>query len=332
MVRKLIYQLTLIVINIHQIICVHMRRPIYNIGHMVNTIDQVDSYIEKGANAIEVDVQFVADGTPVHMFHGIPCDCLRDCSKWSPFEQYIQHIRDISTPDHIKYKERFVLLILDLKTENMPPIIKSMAGEKLFNSLLEHLFNHGYVLTRVNILLTIQRVTDEPLMDGFIHAMDSLGLSHLNKHIGWDVSANEALDVISTMYHRRLPRTANVWQSDGITNCVSFIYPTDRLRAAIQLRDQFRRPYMTKVYRWTIDMPFVARDTFRLGVDGILTNYPDRIATILNEDEFYNDLRLANHTDDPWARYDGPHRLSPPTNHLQRLHNLYSIIISLGRN
>ncbi|CAG2167415.1 unnamed protein product, partial [Oppiella nova] len=296
---------------------------------MVNSIEQVDSYLERGANAIECDIQFVGDGTPVHAFHGIPCDCFRDCGKWTPIELYMQYIRNITTPESLKYNDKFVLIILDLKTDNLDEIKKFIAGQRLFDLLLEHLFNRGHVHTRVNVLLSIQRVSDEPLMTGFMDALNSMDLSHLNRHIGWDVSANEPLDVISTMYSKRA-MYGNIWQSDGITNCVSFINPTDRLQATLHLRDNFRKPYMSKIYHWTIDLHFSIRNSLRLGVDGLITNYPERIASILNEDEFHDDIRLANYTDNPWTRYMTDKSMTGikvNTNHLERLQFIYSLLV-----
>ena len=52
-------------------------RPFYLIGHMTNSVDDVKRFLEEGANALEIDVQFDEDGLIESIYHGIPCDCFR---------------------------------------------------------------------------------------------------------------------------------------------------------------------------------------------------------------------------------------------------------------
>jgi hypothetical protein len=79
------------------------KRPFYNIAHMVNSIKEVDYYLQRGANAIEADVTFSPNGTPIYTFHGYPCDCFRHCTERENFVQYIEYIREITTPGMIFY-------------------------------------------------------------------------------------------------------------------------------------------------------------------------------------------------------------------------------------
>ena len=58
------------------------RDPFYIIAHMTNTIHAVDWAVAKGANAIEIDLEFKADGTPFRFIHspsGEACDCTCMC-------------------------------------------------------------------------------------------------------------------------------------------------------------------------------------------------------------------------------------------------------------
>ncbi|XP_054162230.1 dermonecrotic toxin StSicTox-betaIB1i-like, partial [Oppia nitens] len=279
------------------------KRPIYNIAHMVNSIGQIDTYLDRGANAIESDVQFLSDGTPVYLFHGFPCDCFRDCTKWSSFDMFIQYVHNITTPKSKNYRERFVLLLLDLKLQGLSSEAKRTAGNKMFTLLLRNLLNGSTKQpdTRVKVVLSIQRYTDESFIDGFTSAMSKHSMDHLNEFIGWDISGNEPLDSIVSVFKRQTIQ--NVWQSDGITNCISFVNPFDRLLAAIGLRDQKDRPLVKKVYHWTIDLHFSLRNSLRTGIDGIITNYPERLVTVLDESEFFTDMRLAQYKDNPWIRY-----------------------------
>jgi hypothetical protein len=79
------------------------KRPFYNIAHMVNSIKEVDYYLQRGANAIEADVTFSPNGTAIYTFHGYPCDCFRHCTERENFVEYLEYIREITTPGMIFY-------------------------------------------------------------------------------------------------------------------------------------------------------------------------------------------------------------------------------------
>ena len=42
--------------------------------------------------------------------------------------------------------------------------------------------------------------------------------------------------------------------------------------------------------------------TNRTGVDGIITNHPERLVALLRDPEFSERFRLADQNDDPWER------------------------------
>ncbi|RWS25082.1 Sphingomyelin phosphodiesterase D SpeSicTox-betaIB2a-like protein [Leptotrombidium deliense] len=73
------------------------RKPIYNIAHMVNSIAEVDQYLNAGANAIETDIYFDSNGNATHTFHGYPCDCFRICDLSEKVEKFLKYIDDITT-------------------------------------------------------------------------------------------------------------------------------------------------------------------------------------------------------------------------------------------
>ncbi|RWS05624.1 sphingomyelin phosphodiesterase-like protein, partial [Leptotrombidium deliense] len=74
------------------------QRPLYNIAHMVNSIRQVNEFLELGANAIETDVVFYSNGTAMKTFHGTPCDCFRDCFHSESIVNYLEYTKNITTP------------------------------------------------------------------------------------------------------------------------------------------------------------------------------------------------------------------------------------------
>lgn len=63
---------------------------------MANTVKQVDDFIRRGANAIEADVTFAANGTAIMTFHGYPCDCFRRCSEKQDIDHFLAHIRTLT--------------------------------------------------------------------------------------------------------------------------------------------------------------------------------------------------------------------------------------------
>lgn len=94
----------------------------------------------------------------------------------------------------------------------------------------------------------------------------------------------------------------NVWQGDGITNCLSYIRPNQRIRELIRLRDgNLTDGYAAKIYHWTIDSKWTIKDSLRLGVDGMITNEVSNIMDALNDDEFRSMYHLASNDDDPFC-------------------------------
>ena len=94
----------------------------------------------------------------------------------------------------------------------------------------------------------------------------------------------------------------NVWQGDGITNCLSYIRPNQRIKDLLKIRNSnFTDSYVAKVYHWTIDSKWTIKDSLRLGVDGMITNEVSHIVESLNDDEFKAGYHLATNDDDPFC-------------------------------
>ncbi|XP_077485127.1 endothelin-converting enzyme 1-like [Amblyomma americanum] len=84
--------------------------------------------------------------------------------------------------------------------------------------------------------------------------------SALTDH-GFDVGMNDPLELIGHMY-KTWGIIRHRWQGDGLSNCVRFLVPVDRLIAAIKMRDT-KTGYMNKVYHWTIDLPLAIAKSIR---------------------------------------------------------------------
>ncbi|KAL1454753.1 hypothetical protein MTO96_027771 [Rhipicephalus appendiculatus] len=254
------------------------QRPIYNIYHMTNAIWQVDEGMELGANAIESDVTFDQNGTAVWFFHGTGGI----------------------------YEKRLALFFLDLKTTGLYADKKYNAGVDIANKLLNHLWLGVPVEKALNVLLCVHSVDDKELLRGAIATIHRQRPEMIDK-IGFDVSNNDEVDKIGRFY-RELGIEGHRWQGDGVTNCVSFFRAPGRMNSIVKNRDAGEASsYVDKAYQWTIDIWDQLRLSLRRNVDGIITNMPHRLASVLKESEFRNRLRPANVSDSPWTRYGCRH-------------------------
>lgn len=275
-------------------------RPIYNIAHMVNSKEQVSEFMNEGANAIEFDVQFYENGTAYRTYHGIPCDCFRICTKRAEIKDYLDHIRNLTSPGG-KYHGKLLLLMLDLKSSDVPAENKLSAGADIASKLLDHLWINVSFSEAVNIFLSIGHVTDKDVLRGAVQAIQQRDDKYLAR-IGFDVGLGDRLQDIRDMY-RELNISRHRWLGDGDTNCYSFLLSTKRLEAAIADRKANNATsFVDKVYFWTTDSRRRIRKVLRLGVDGIITNRPKYLSSIIKEEEFKKTMRLASAQDNPFIR------------------------------
>lgn len=276
------------------------RRPIWNVAHMVNALYQVDYYLDQGANSLEFDITFDWEGRAKYTFHGVPCDCFRSCTRYEDFVTYMDYLRKLTTPGHPNYRKELVLLFMDLKVHGLSREAKVRAGEDLALKMLDHYWHRGSSGAHAYVLISVPSIAHMEFVESFRRTMKAQNFTSFDSKIGFDFSGNENLDDIRNAY-QSVNIHQQIWQGDGITNCLP--RGTSRLRDALVRRDKLGRPYIDKVYWWTVDKMSTMRTVLRMNIDGMITNYPDRLVTILNEDEFSSKLRLATHDDNPWAKY-----------------------------
>ena len=113
---------------------------------------------------------------------------------------------------------------------------------------------------------------------------------------------NEDIEEIEYLWKENFDSKLNVWQGDGITNCLSLLRSNQRLKNLLRIRDSnLTESYTAKVYSWTIDLRWSIRDSLRLGVDGIISNEVGNVIETLNEPEFKYTYHLATNEDDPFC-------------------------------
>nr|XP_042903140.1 dermonecrotic toxin StSicTox-betaIB1i-like isoform X4 [Parasteatoda tepidariorum] len=137
---------------------VNSRRPIWNIAHMVNSLAEVDVYLNKGANALEFDVQFNSDGEALYTHHGFPCDFFRKWWMWENIDAYLDKMRNLTTPGHEEFRKELVLLFLDLKVGKLTPLSLKHASKSLANKLKDIYWKRGFTFFGNEDIETISSV------------------------------------------------------------------------------------------------------------------------------------------------------------------------------
>ncbi|XP_054711507.1 dermonecrotic toxin LcsSicTox-betaIC1-like [Uloborus diversus] len=277
------------------------KRPFYIIGHMVNSIEEVTHYLDLGANAIEADIQFHPNGSVKEVNHGFPCDCFRTCTRSAnvgDYLKYIRHITDPSLPGN--YATRMVLQFLDLKmnTSNNPRI----SGRDIARHVLDYLWSKdGSREHEVKLLLYIDSTKYRDAFAGFLEEFKNRREEARLTDVGFDGGTGHFYD-IRRMF-ASLKVKGNIWQGDGIANCVSPLYSTRRLRNALSIRDS-KSSFISKVYHWNIDLKLQMKNSLNLTVDGMITNVPKSLREVLEEPYYKNKYRLGSLDDDPFARFN----------------------------
>nr|ANY30984.1 loxtox protein [Loxosceles similis] len=275
------------------------RKPIWDIAHMVNDLELVDEYLDDGANGLELDVDFEKDGTAKEMYHGVPCDCFRSCTRSEEFTKYMDYIRQLTTPGNPKFRSQLIMLIMDLKLKGIEPNVAYAAGKSVAEKLLSSYWQNGKSGARAYIVLSLETITRPDFIKGFRDAITASGHEELFEKIGWDFSGNEDLGDIRRMY-QQYGIEDHIWQGDGITNCIA--RGDYRLKEALKKKNDPDYKYTLKVYTWSIDKNSSIRHALRLGVDAIMTNYPEDVKSILQESEFSGSHRMATYEDYPWQK------------------------------
>nr|P0DM60.1 RecName: Full=Dermonecrotic toxin LiSicTox-alphaIVA1; AltName: Full=Dermonecrotic toxin 7; Short=DT7; AltName: Full=LiRecDT7; AltName: Full=Phospholipase D; Short=PLD; AltName: Full=Sphingomyelin phosphodiesterase D 7; Short=SMD 7; Short=SMase D 7; Short=Sphingomyelinase D 7; Flags: Precursor [Loxosceles intermedia]AGN52903.1 dermonecrotic toxin isoform 7 [Loxosceles intermedia] len=277
------------------------RRPIWNMGHMVNEVYQIDEFVDLGANSIETDITFDDDAMAEYSYHGVPCDCRRWCHKWEYVNVFLDGLRRATTPGDSKYRPELTLVVFDLKTGDLSSSTAYKGGKLFAQKLLDRYWNGGNNGGRAYIIISIPDIDHYAFITGFREALKNANHEELLDKVGYDFSGNDDLSSTRTALNKAgVKDREHVWQSDGITNCI--LRGLDRVREAVRNRDS-SNGYINKVYYWTIEKYVSVRDALDAGVDGIMTNEPDVIVNVLNEGNYRGRFRLANYDDNPWVTF-----------------------------
>lgn len=160
------------------------QRPFYNIAHMANSIKKTISFLSRGANAVEVDVEYQDDD--IYLYHGQPCDCFRYCWDREPLGRYLEFVNKVTSPPWQQnlsastetskvYLPNFTVLYFDNKLKNFGNEQKFHNGVRFANYLARFFFGQPGQ-SRLKLVVSIYYIIDEDFLVGFITRLKELRL------------------------------------------------------------------------------------------------------------------------------------------------------------
>ncbi|XP_075730030.1 dermonecrotic toxin SPH isoform X1 [Rhipicephalus microplus] len=279
-------------------------RPFYVFGNMANSLEDVDNFVARGANSVEADLMFASDGAAEIFYHGGLCGCKRDCEKSAQANTYLSYLRD--SVNGGKFADNLQLLYIATKTWRLSPGMKYQAGINLANTLIVHLWNNGTIPPEhmLNVIMSVSTTMDKEILSGALDTLRRASSSSLFlEHVGFDISGYELLSIIADTYEE-LGIRGHRWQGDGAINCFIDVYGEARTKAVTSRRTEANTTadYVDKAYVWTVDNAKTMRRFLRRNIDGMMTNVPTTLLSVLEEGEFKSKYRLATTQDSPWKR------------------------------
>ena len=271
---------------------------------MVNAVNQIDEYLNHGANALEVDVTFHDDGTPKKFYHGIPCDIGRNCIRWANIANYINAIRERTIPNSRKFNSRLVLIMFDVKLTRLDKGVLLDASKKFADTIMIPLYKDNP--TKMKVMISAPNFTLEDFISGVLSQLNAKQPGIVEK-IGFEISFDKK---VNTPYEkeqafRRLGvAPGHAWLSSGASNIVPFLF-LNKLKDQVRYRDSGN--YFSKVYAWTLDYKSTAVKYLSINLDGVIANDPDRVNKAIDEvnkeSSAGKKVRLATLDDNPFKVY-----------------------------
>lgn len=277
------------------------QRPVYNIGHMVNSIQRMDWVMSQGANGVQIDVEFLPNGTATDAHFAYYCNCLREqCDLRTPLEDMLGYIRETTQRDPNRYARVLALVVLYLQVDKIPFRQKYLAGMDIGYKIVHHLWRGVSRWHARNVVVSVNYASDITVIDGVNHTISQHKPTFYNR-IGYDARDETDSNKRWKLYSE-LGMPGNYWQGSGVSTCTRKDVPTSQLQSLLDERDTLGHP-IHKVYQRTVDLEEQMIDSLNRGVDAIVTNKPGNLRFVL-DDWSPPILRLAEPEDNPWQRFD----------------------------
>lgn len=260
-------------------------QPAYNIAHMTNTTTAVNWAVGKGANGVEIDLQFgtcvggaclyceEGRSCPYGFYHAGSCDC--SCDSGTSPEHVCTPLGDscfassdtYSLLGHIA-RTNLALVYIDSKVnENTDPV----AGASVIALLENELFGAGY---RGIVIVGAPELSDFPYLEQA--ALRAATSPYKNRiYFGFD-QVWYGMTPVAIANLQELP-SQNLYYGIGITSCLADTFYTEISSAVLSQE----LGYLDITGIWTIDREESMRTYLDLGVQGVVTNRPGVLAAVL---------------------------------------------------
>lgn len=274
-------------------------KPFFNIAHMVNTKSAVDYGLRVGANALEMDMNFAADGTPTVFQHGLPCDCtcpdvlkLLDPANWLSLIKGTDSVQAsicqqsanpcaggnlVTVTDMFNYlanKPTLALIYIDSKITGIsdPNALKN-AGQKVFDLIRSELYNKGY---KGQVIISIpDRSAIAYSKAALSKLFDDPANADLRQSIFFGIDMEK--DAYSTIsFLRQNGFRGNTVYGTGISACAPTTY-YDQIATGAQ---NLRQGVIGLNIIWTLDKEASIRKYMELGATGVLSNNPETVTAV----------------------------------------------------
>jgi glycerophosphoryl diester phosphodiesterase len=246
-------------------------RPFYVIAHHCNRVEQVQLALDHGANAIECDVSW---DEALWIRH--PSNLLEPLPDATPLTDYLASVRDVAE----RFDKRFALAIFDLKPSMTEDSVRWLLDE------VRRILTES---TSLNVIFSVADFERRGVLEPVLASLLSREGAGIDEH---DQPEHVA-------QHFAAKGVRNVAYGNGIHT-----YVPDLIGGSIEL--SIRRALQIKhdtgqiqfVCRWTLNDPSSMQRYIELGVDGIMTDDVERLASVTETAEAA--VRLASRADNPF--------------------------------
>jgi len=272
----------------------------YNIAHMANTPLSVDWALGKGANAVEVDLEFsTSTGAPMRFIHspnGEACDCTCMCPTGVGCDLFFPNsICPVLKGDpsvklaacsaasgvtallnHMAKKSNLALIVVDSKIDGtkMSANVQAQAAVYIVKALEDQLFKKGY---KGNVIVGGPKFDSLPYVKK-VSQITHASPYHKQTFISIDMEDNNIGGVINRL-KSAYPANQNVVFGTGVSACAPspITKQTHKLSAINSAKGA-----VGMTYTWTLDKDSSLSEAIQY-YDGIMTNYPGALHDILKE-------------------------------------------------
>ncbi len=256
-------------------------KKFYIIAHMTNTVAAVTWAVNEGANGVEMDLNYDANGTPIEFKHGGVCDCSCNIAGGvthvcSPLKNSCEAKENPATLLNKVATTNLALLYIDSKVDkNTNP----EAGNQLIDLLDKQLFARGF---KGMVLVG----APESAAIKYLEAASKKAASSLYKdrlYFGIDMDRVITNKVTTTIANLQKLQTTTpgtkITYGTGITSCTADTFYSEITEGVKQQANGVTRLTAT----WTIDKPGSLTNYLDLGVRAIITNKPAVLKEVIKQ-------------------------------------------------